>query len=578
MKGIVVMSYNYLNLPEKISKGLQQSLGYIYDATGRKHSQEVYNEAGLVTKKSDYEGEFFYENDTLKFISHDEGRAVMSGSLPEYQYHLKDHLGNVRMTFTTKPESEVFKATLETGTQPQETNTFRNYHRVDWDLFDQTDAAGTVYTYSQLLHGGNNSQVGLAKSFSVMPGDTIKAEVFAKYQNLTSSTSGLSAFATALTDAFGLNSTMVGDPGSAYDALDSYGTLIAGGYNHSDDINAPKAFLNILLFDKDYNFVDAAYKQIGNGDIQTGTVKAPHGLLFTDKIVTQAGYAFVFLSNENPTQVDVYFDDLKITHAKSPVIQMDDYYPFGLTFNSYQRENSVKNKFKFQGQEHIDDLDLGWDSFKWRNHQPDIGRFFNVDPLAEKYYYNSPYAFSENKVVVHRELEGLEAEYLFKQEAKKVENVVMSVVNKTIEGAQSVVGAIGDGIKQAWNSLSPGKDRGGSTWTSKEHGGDQRQVSDGQSDGGGIVDPLIGPTLRSAPANSIMDGVAQGIEMVTTIESKFHPIEKMIAGDNLKVGDSVQVNTDQKPGTVYPGAHGREYKQIEPYRAVVIKADTVNVP
>jgi len=53
---------------------------------------------------------------------------------------------------------------------------------------------------------------------------------------------------------------------------------------------------------------------------------------------------------------------------------------------------------------------LNWDSFKWRNHQPDIGRFFNVDPLAEKYYYNSPYAFSENKVVAHREMEGLEAE------------------------------------------------------------------------------------------------------------------------------------------------------------------------
>lgn len=92
----------------------------------------------------------------------------------------------------------------------------------------------------------------------------------------------------------------------------------------------------------------------------------------------------------------------------------DNYYPFGLTFNSYSRENSTPNKFKFQGQEHIDDLGLGWDSFKWRNHQPDIGRFFNVDPLAEKYLYNSPYAFSENKVVAHVELEGLEAESIKK--------------------------------------------------------------------------------------------------------------------------------------------------------------------
>lgn len=107
--------------------------------------------------------------------------------------------------------------------------------------------------------------------------------------------------------------------------------------------------------------------------------------------------------------MEVYFDDLRIGHKHGPVIQGDDYYPFGLTFNSYQRENSVDQRWKFQGQEHIDDLGLNWDSFKWRNHQPDIGRFFNIDPLAEKYYYNSPYAFSENKVVAHIEIEGLES-------------------------------------------------------------------------------------------------------------------------------------------------------------------------
>ncbi len=45
---------------------------------------------------------------------------------------------------------------------------------------------------------------------------------------------------------------------------------------------------------------------------------------------------------------------------------------------------------------------------RWRNHQPEIGRFFNIDPLAVKYVYNSPYAFSENQVTAHVELEGLE--------------------------------------------------------------------------------------------------------------------------------------------------------------------------
>jgi hypothetical protein len=35
----------------------------------------------------------------------------MTGATPEYQYHLKDHLGNVRLTFTTKDEVDESLAT-----------------------------------------------------------------------------------------------------------------------------------------------------------------------------------------------------------------------------------------------------------------------------------------------------------------------------------------------------------------------------------------------------------------------------------------------------------------------------------
>lgn len=107
--------------------------------------------------------------------------------------------------------------------------------------------------------------------------------------------------------------------------------------------------------------------------------------------------------------MEVYFDDFKVQHIKSPVIQSQDYFPFGLAYNTNSQEGSLYNPWKFQGQEHIDELGVNWDSFKFRNHQPDIGRFFNIDPLSEKYYYSSPYAFSENKVTAHIELEGLES-------------------------------------------------------------------------------------------------------------------------------------------------------------------------
>jgi RHS repeat-associated protein len=96
-----------------------------------------------------------------------------------------------------------------------------------------------------------------------------------------------------------------------------------------------------------------------------------------------------YLSNENETPVEVYFDDFKVEHIKSPVIQMDDYYPFGLAFNSYSRENSVPQNFKFNGIEQQNDLNLGVYSAFYRMYDPAIGRWWQVDPkpsLQESLY------------------------------------------------------------------------------------------------------------------------------------------------------------------------------------------------
>ncbi|MBO9570638.1 MAG: hypothetical protein J7497_00265 [Chitinophagaceae bacterium] len=88
------------------------------------------------------------------------------------------------------------------------------------------------------------------------------------------------------------------------------------------------------------------------------------------------------------------------------------YYPFGLKMSGISLTNatpSLHNKNKtFQGQKFDDELGLNYYSFKYRNHDPQIGRFTEIDPLANDYVYNSAYAFSENAVTGHIELEGLE--------------------------------------------------------------------------------------------------------------------------------------------------------------------------
>ena len=74
-----------------------------------------------------------------------------------------------------------------------------------------------------------------------------------------------------------------------------------------------------------------------------------------------------------------------------------------------QAENSYR--YGFQGQEMDNEVKGEGNSinYKYRMHDPRIGRFFAVDPLADDYPWNSTYAFSENKVIHKIEFEGLES-------------------------------------------------------------------------------------------------------------------------------------------------------------------------
>ena len=91
-----------------------------------------------------------------------------------------------------------------------------------------------------------------------------------------------------------------------------------------------------------------------------------------------------------------------------------DYYPFGMLVPS-RHGSSDSYRYGFQGQEKDDEIKGGEGNslnYTFRMHDPRIGRFFAVDPLTKEYPHNSPYAFSENRVMDGVELEGLEFENL----------------------------------------------------------------------------------------------------------------------------------------------------------------------
>jgi RHS repeat-associated protein len=96
--------------------------------------------------------------------------------------------------------------------------------------------------------------------------------------------------------------------------------------------------------------------------------------------------------------------------------------------NRHATSNSYR--YGFQGQEKDDELKGEGNSlnYTFRMHDPRVGRFFAVDPLAPKYPHNSPYAFSENDVIAHVELEGLEKATPEQQQNAK--NAIKNFENK----------------------------------------------------------------------------------------------------------------------------------------------------
>ncbi|WP_026994859.1 RHS repeat domain-containing protein [Flectobacillus major] len=101
---------------------------------------------------------------------------------------------------------------------------------------------------------------------------------------------------------------------------------------------------------------------------------------------------------------------IKDSLGLAKIVTKLDYDPWGMRLKGLDYYNpGTYNKFKtFSGKELHDTFGFNLLSYKYRFHDPILGRFISVDPLSEQYSYNSPFAFAENKLGLGVEYEGLE--------------------------------------------------------------------------------------------------------------------------------------------------------------------------
>ncbi|RYD95541.1 MAG: hypothetical protein EOP54_15625, partial [Sphingobacteriales bacterium] len=446
-KNITSITYDVvINKPSVITFSGNRTITYTYDASGAK-LKKVVIETGQPTKTTLYLGNLVYENDQLQGAQHEDGRvrfklnATSVASL-EYDYYLKDHLGNIRMVLTEEQETIYYPAaTLEGTFSPSGTqaNSMINHEKLFYKIDNSkvvspisgvptyananpavpnanypTGHSPTAGVNSTKMYRmkGNENRVGLEFLIKVMAGDRFDIHGKSYYTNTTNVTNANSS-ALDVATIFG---SLLGSPGSAAAGHGVTATQLGNlnplavmqpfirGTNNESTTSVPKAYINYILLDDQFKFVSGNFSRVGGSGSLKDHWSIDQALLNLQNVaVEKNGYLFVYVSNES--NFDVYFDNLQVIHKPGPIVEETHYYPFGLTMagiSSSSLTGKAPNKLKYNGIEFNTDFDLNLGDATFRTHDPQIGRWWQIDPKPN--YSESPFAAMGNNPIKHFDL------------------------------------------------------------------------------------------------------------------------------------------------------------------------------
>lgn len=433
-KGIDGITYNHLNLPVSVTVKNKGKISYDYDADGTRLRKTVEETIGgsVITTVTDYIAGAIYVRDSLQLLGHEEGRirtVYKAGRDLDYaiDYFEKDQQGNVRVILGSRSDTSIYTATIEAAASARENALFGNIDNTRTAIPQgyPTDNTTNPNAYIARLNARNGNMVGPSIVLRVMAGDTIQigATAFYKTPPTTTPYASSSQIISALLNALSgqtVNDGVHGSVGAGSPVATSLNVSTYDYLKQKDPENSqpgkPRAYLNFVMFDDQFKMVDenSGVRQVNEGP------DALLALTVNKTVVKKTGFLYVYTSNE--MDYDVFFDNLIIVHNNGPLIEETHYYPFGLTISSISASSlngTIKqNKFKYAGKEleHNEFLNgsgLELYDFGARMQDPQLGRFWQVDPKSETFFNSSPYSYCLNNPIIFVDPDGMAAQYTY---------------------------------------------------------------------------------------------------------------------------------------------------------------------
>jgi RHS repeat-associated protein len=428
-KGISSITYNYLNLPSMVTVTGKGTITYTYDAAGNKLQRTILDQTVSPNKTTNYyyAGDYLYRNDTLEFINHLDGRIrpvridttqpiSMANLKYIYDYYLTDHLGSIRSVLTTEQQTDLYAATMETAAASKEDSLFNNV--------SSTAAAPpsgmTNDSHNQMASKLNgqidvspNKRVGPSIILKVMTGDTISISTLGWYHGAVQPAASGVGVTDIINDLLPILEGGVAGAGGTHNGTIPYAIYhpplntdmryFLDSTRHYDNTK-PKAFLNWMVVDEEFAGVNSTYH---TGAIQMpvcnsgDTLKPLIGP--TNMIIRRNGWIYIYLSNESAQ--DVFFDNLVVNLRHGPLVEQKDYYAFGMEVPGLGVEAIKKpynqNRYGYNGIEYDSALGLDYDEAKFRDYDPQIARFSQIDPKVENAEPWSVYSAMLNNPVLN---------------------------------------------------------------------------------------------------------------------------------------------------------------------------------